>query len=627
MAITNFNVKVEFDLNDAFIPEFVITDENDYTGDGDTLTGGSVTVYDTQGDLLYETEPGEELVPGDLVLDGLGIPTDTNGEIVKGLYRVVYQAYTTNRPSATTTGYTIDKSFDFEFCNPKVTITHTEDCFAARFDSRDTTSYAVDGESPANKLITHELNKPTELDLPALVNNSELQRITHPDFYEGTYVTVITTVLTYSYGNEWYINTTVTGTKSSDVVCDTDLCSVYCGVTELKNRMEAAKAPNRTLYLEYRDQLIQVAVLMILYEQAVKCGGNDVAETYLNEIMVIVGSDCKCDSCATCSSSPDSTNPKQINPFINSVIDNTETNQWYSVVGVPAPGLGNDNDFAFSNNGIAYHKEGGAWAEVVDLNGADGVDGTSSVWRFGTGIPAGGLGNDSDLYVDDATQDVYFKALGSWTGPIFNTKGADGTDGADGADSTVPGPVGPAGGSVPIGTICLYHGGDETQFAIDFIGGEGQGIWAGWLYCNGLNGTPDLLGRSVVGYDAAKTVQTINFPKADVIGYLAGVAEVVLDESELPIHDHSVSAAVNESTHSHGYTRNDNNWEGTVSGDSNGNMLPYAPSGGGTGVIGANTSFELTGITVDITESTVGVNDSHNNMSPYTVLPWIKRVS
>ena len=39
---------------------------------------------------------------------------------------------------------------------------------------------------------------------------------------------------------------------------------------------------------------------------------------------------------------------------------------------------------------------------------------TTNIWLNGTGVPAAGLGNDGDYYLDDATGDYYTKVTGAW---------------------------------------------------------------------------------------------------------------------------------------------------------------------------------------------------------------------
>lgn len=46
-------------------------------------------------------------------------------------------------------------------------------------------------------------------------------------------------------------------------------------------------------------------------------------------------------------------------------------------------------------------------------NGSDGVDG--NMHFVGNGAPAGGLGNDGDVYTDADNGDIYLKVTGSWS--------------------------------------------------------------------------------------------------------------------------------------------------------------------------------------------------------------------
>jgi hypothetical protein len=51
----------------------------------------------------------------------------------------------------------------------------------------------------------------------------------------------------------------------------------------------------------------------------------------------------------------------------------------------------------------------------------------ASVWYTGSGAPSSSSGNDGDMYLDTATEDVYQKASGVWT-LSTNIKGATGGD-------------------------------------------------------------------------------------------------------------------------------------------------------------------------------------------------------
>lgn len=83
----------------------------------------------------------------------------------------------------------------------------------------------------------------------------------------------------------------------------------------------------------------------------------------------------------------------------------------------------------------------------------------------------------------------------------------------------------------PVGGIIMYSGviGDIPE---------------GWHLCDGSNGTPDLAGRFIVGYNAVD----IDY---NVIGATGGSKEVTLTEAQMPQHNHSGTTSSN--SHSHGH--------------------------------------------------------------------------
>lgn len=94
-------------------------------------------------------------------------------------------------------------------------------------------------------------------------------------------------------------------------------------------------------------------------------------------------------------------------------------------------------------------------------------------------------------------------------------------------------------------------------------GGAGLGDWANIYLCNGINGTPDLRGRVIVGvtdmlgnagYDDAvnPTIQGNPNWTADPFNAL-GANNVVLTTAQIPSHNHENNAqsALNPSTHTH----------------------------------------------------------------------------
>jgi len=98
--------------------------------------------------------------------------------------------------------------------------------------------------------------------------------------------------------------------------------------------------------------------------------------------------------------------------------------------------------------------------------------------------------------------------------------------------------------STPVGGIIMWSG------AINAIP-------EGWNLCDGSAGTPNLSGRFIVGYDATDT-------DYDAIGKTGGAKEVVLTESQMPVHNHDGSTN-SAGAHSHSYntgSRLTNGWSG-----------------------------------------------------------------
>lgn len=128
-------------------------------------------------------------------------------------------------------------------------------------------------------------------------------------------------------------------------------------------------------------------------------------------------------------------------------------NSWYTGAGAPDNGAHEEGDFYLrTSNGDVYQKTAPAtWTIVANIigptgatgpegdegpQGDTGATGASTVWRSGTGAPAGGLGVIGDWYLNDANGDVYEKTGAStWTlrDNITGPTGAAGADGDDGA--------------------------------------------------------------------------------------------------------------------------------------------------------------------------------------------------
>lgn len=149
-----------------------------------------------------------------------------------------------------------------------------------------------------------------------------------------------------------------------------------------------------------------------------------------------------------------------------------------------------------------------------------------------------------------------------------------------GAISTVP-TVAPA--SLPTGCILLWSGS---------IGS----IPSGFALCNGLNGTPDLRNRFVVGAGSTYAV--------DATG---GSADAIVVS-----HTHTATSVVTDPGHTHN--------SGETIGVSGGGVSARGITSGGN-----QTGSNTTGITVATTNASTGTSATNANLPPYYALCYIMK--
>jgi hypothetical protein len=146
----------------------------------------------------------------------------------------------------------------------------------------------------------------------------------------------------------------------------------------------------------------------------------------------------------------------------------------------------------------------------------------------------------------------------------------------------------PAATPIPTGGILLWSGS---------IGS----IPAGFVLCNGNNGTPDLRDRFIVGAGSTYAVNATG-----------GSADSIL-----PTHTHGATSVVTDPGHRHTIpTRPD--FTGNISGF----QSPYNGLGDTTN---SNTSIVSTGITVATTNASAGVSATNGNLPPYYALCYIQK--
>ena len=157
-------------------------------------------------------------------------------------------------------------------------------------------------------------------------------------------------------------------------------------------------------------------------------------------------------------------------------------------------------------------------------------------------------------------------------------------------------------GLVPSGTIVMWNG---------------TAIPTGWALCDGTNGTPDLRGMFIVGYDTTDT-------DYDTIGNTGGEKTHTLTTGEIPQHQHTYSGTTStDGAHQHGYE--DYYWSPIGSGDDLDEMSPFYSNG----VIHDSVSTDWAGShshTYSGVTDNAGGGAAHENRPPFYVLAFIMKL-
>lgn len=171
---------------------------------------------------------------------------------------------------------------------------------------------------------------------------------------------------------------------------------------------------------------------------------------------------------------------------------------------------------------------------------------------------------------------------------------------------------------IGLNTESITMGSAQYGFIQDFYGNVNT-IPRGWFLCDGTNGTPDLRGMFIVGYDPRDS-------EYNQVGKNGGLKSVTLTESQMPSHTHTGSTSMSGS-HSHfvavGEYYNDNNSTGVSStnslrtrGDSQGDGHRYQLHGvnkesnsGKSSISGEHSHTIVT--------NTTGGGQAHENRPPF----------
>jgi microcystin-dependent protein len=165
-------------------------------------------------------------------------------------------------------------------------------------------------------------------------------------------------------------------------------------------------------------------------------------------------------------------------------------------------------------------------------------------------------------------------------------------------------------GSVPSGAIILWYGSTPP---------------AGWVICDGNNGTPDLRGRFVLGAGQNQTPASGDINPTYTVGATGGENVHTLTKSELPKHKHTVSSTLTDNGQVTNASTSTNDSYAVV--NAGGTPLFFAPAVGAeirNNVTATSHTHTISGNTGDGTTDGITAQ-SHENRPPYYVLTYIMK--
>jgi microcystin-dependent protein len=180
------------------------------------------------------------------------------------------------------------------------------------------------------------------------------------------------------------------------------------------------------------------------------------------------------------------------------------------------------------------------------------------------------------------------------------------------ASVAVSSPTGP--GTIPVGGIIMWSGNPAA-------------LPAGWALCDGNNGTPNLSGRFIVGYDAMDT----DYNNTGLTGppnptmptdyvLVGGGKKVQLTVASMPTHTHT-NAVSTDGSHTHPFLGDD------VTGGSVDTQVNLDTSADLSDAFASTTPVRPAGDhTHTVTINSTGGGVAHENRPPYYVLAFIMKL-
>lgn len=386
---TCFNFKVD-------PKKFNLSDTTNYALESILLTDvrGLYKITDPTGTVVYENAgfATDDFSSPDvdanisLDFDTVSLPLDSNGDVIKGNYTIDYKI---DVAGAQQPGiYTKQSVYAYSFTTPCLKLDLSFDCEDATVTSVDVTDY---GPLLTTKTLTHTLTPPTGADVSLTPTITFVSTVVASPISTKTWTAELASDVVFTTSDGLILKYLLEGTAEIVVDCGVATCDLARCLFELKAIYDNLKCTNSTKAAQALKDLQLATLTYELYRAALGCGNIEQAEVYRKEIF-----SCACDAgCSSCTGCNDDCTgcevcndlPVLINPGSISIqagpqgiqgIQGTQGSQWYVGTGVPLVGLGVNNDmFLDDATGDVYQKQGGAWVLVDNIKGTAGTNGTN----------------------------------------------------------------------------------------------------------------------------------------------------------------------------------------------------------------------------------------------------------
>jgi len=295
-------LEICFELNND-PKNFKLTDTTDYASEGIALTDveGLFKITAPDGTIAYEnagfatndfTSPDVD-VDVSTLFDTVSLPLDSKDEVQLGDYVLEYKIEVIGgvQPGVYT------KSFSVQNCHvdPIVDVDFETDCFNSKLTSTDNTNYSTElVPSPTSIVRTHTAYPPPTSGLSDTVTPNKI--LVASPISTKTWTLEVSSVVRWDYPDGLCIINTLEGDIEAEVTCDISICDIFCCIDKLYKRYEAKLGINSVLASQIKNQLDIVALDLVLFENALKCGHNDKAQVYYDHILAVSGCEpgCSC---------------------------------------------------------------------------------------------------------------------------------------------------------------------------------------------------------------------------------------------------------------------------------------------------------------------------------------------